>query len=56
MADTSRRPSNITMYAGNLAEDIGQLRNRAQEHPDRVASMSERLAEIRQGEATRPRC
>ena len=30
----------------NLAEDIGQLRNRAQEHPDKVASMSERLAAI----------
>jgi len=37
----------------NLAEDIGQIRNRAQEHPDRVAQMSKRLTEIREGEATR---
>ena len=37
----------------NLAEDIGQIRNRAQEHPDRVTRMSERLREIREGTGTR---
>jgi len=37
----------------NLAEDIGQIQNRAQENPDRAARMSKRLAEIREGAATR---
>ena len=37
----------------NLAEDIGQIANRAESEPDRVASMAERLEAIRKSRATR---
>ncbi|MGC9359322.1 MAG: sulfatase family protein [Anaerolineae bacterium] len=38
----------------DLSMDIGQIRNLAQEESARVAAMSARLQEIRQGERTRP--
>jgi arylsulfatase A-like enzyme len=37
----------------NLAQDVSQITNVADEHPERVNSMTERLGEIRRGNRTR---
>lgn len=39
----------------DLSEDIGQRKNLATEHPERVATLQEKLSQIKAGRGTAPR-